>query len=124
MQIDARFMAELPSGSLMRTVSAFDTLNARIARLAMCLGVALEREDHLHSVFKSPEEFVDPLRKRYCIELRGLLVLRYRMMRNATEKIGVGKLRVILTSVEQQLALDGFKPASDGLLIEKIFSKD
>ena len=68
--------------------------------------------------------FADPQHKRYWIELRGLLVLRYGMEKNAAEQVGVETLKQILLDAEEHLAIEGFKPGADGLWVHELFRKD
>jgi hypothetical protein len=125
MRIDSLSIEDLPSGPLHRMEASFEALNARIARLAISLDVPLDHEDHIHDILKSPQAtyFADPQHKRYWIELRGLLVLRYGMEKNAAEMVGVETLKQILIDAEEHLALEGFKPGADGLFINELFSK-
>ena len=110
MRIDALSIQDGPQGPLHRREASFEALNARIARLAISLGVPLDHEEHIHDILKSPQAtyFADPHHKRYWIELRGLLVLRYGMEKSA----------------EEHLAIEGFKPGADGLFINALFTKD
>ena len=58
MRIDALSIEDLPQGPLHRMEASFEALNARIARLAISLGVALDHEEHVHDLLKSPGFFV------------------------------------------------------------------
>lgn len=126
MQIDSLYKDEAPPGPLHRLEASFEALNARIARLAISLGVTLDHEDHVHAILRSPqaEPSADPQRQRYWIELRGLLVLRYGLEKSAAEQVGVATLKQILIDAEEHLALEGFKPGADGLWVHELFKKD
>lgn len=126
MQIDALYKDNATPGPLHRLEASFEALNARIARLAISLGVPLDHEDHIHEILRSPHSvyFADPQHKRYWIELRGLLVLRYGMEKNAAEQVGVETLKQILLDAEEHLAIEGFKPGADGLWVHELFRKD
>ena len=126
MQIDTLSKQEMPPGPLHRLEASFEALNARIARLAISLGVPLDHEEHIHELLRSPQavDFADPQHKRYWIELRGLLVLRYGLEKSAVEKVGVQTLKQILMDAEEHLAIEGFKPGADGLWIHELFKKE
>ncbi|MFM6990094.1 MAG: hypothetical protein ACKOWD_02155 [Rhodoferax sp.] len=126
MQIDALSKDPAPAGPLHRLEASFEALNARIARLAISLGVPLEHETHIHDLLRSPQSvsFADPQHKRYWTELRGLLVLRYGMEKSAAEQVGVETLKQILLDAEEHLAIEGFKPGADGLWVHELFKKD
>ena len=126
MRIDALSIQDGLQGPLHRMEASFEALNARIARLAISLGVPLDHEEHIHDILKSPQAtyFADPHHKRYWIELRGLLVLRYGMEKSAAEQVGVETLKQILIDAEEHLAIEGFKPGADGLFINALFTKD
>ena len=126
MRIDALSIQDGPQGPLHRMEASFEALNARIARLAISLGVPLDHEEHIHDILKSPQatSFADPHHKRYWIELRGLLVLRYGMEKSAVEQVGAETLKQILIDAEEHLAIEGFKPGADGLFINELFAKN
>ena len=126
MQIDALSKDDAPMGPLHRLEASFEALNARIARLAISLGMTLDHEDQIHDLLRSPQavHFADPQHKRYWTELRGLLVLRYGMEKSAAEKVGVETLKQILIDAEEHLAIEGFKPGADGLSVHELFKKD
>jgi hypothetical protein len=126
MRIDSHYKDDATQGPLHRLEASFEALNARIARLAISLGLALDHEEHIHEILRSPQSvcFADPHRKRYWIELRGLLVLRYGMEKSAAEKVGVETLKQILIDAEEHLSIEGFKPGADGLWVHELFKKD
>ena len=116
---------DLSAGSLQRIEASFEALNARIARLAIGLGVPLDHEQHIQAVLSSPHPLsnADPQHTRHWTELRGLLVLRYGMEKNYAEQFGADTLRQILTDAEEHLSLEGFKPGADGLQVTQLFGK-
>lgn len=116
---------DLSYGPLHRIEASFEALNARIARLAIGLGVALDHDQHIHDILQSPRPHhsTDPHHQRQWTELRGLLVLRYGMEKNYAEQIGAQALKQILIDAEEHLALEGFKPGADGLQLNRLFGE-
>lgn len=122
---------------------AFGELNARIARLAIGLGVSLESEADIARVMhkahpasnftherRSSQSSVDtfhpganPDRRvaHKMEELRGLLVLRYSVENQFVNDIGVDATRKILTDSESKLEREGFKPKADGIDLNRLF---
>ncbi len=115
--------------------SSFDALNARIARLAIALGVSLETDDAVTALMSEhPLQAVSPDRRLSSDrrstsrsspgpdrrlahkreELRGLLVLRYGVETRYVNQHGVLATRQILVESEAHLVRDGFKPGADG----------
>lgn len=119
-----------------RLCASLETLNARIARLAIGLGmdladeavvnrllecppaprVAIERRDNrggeqTRHPAMSGERRVSHLHE----ELRGLLVLRYRLETTSLNDNGLTLTRQILEQTEQHLVQKGFKPIAHGL---------
>ena len=126
MQIDSLSIEDLPAGPLRRIESSFEALNARIARLAISLDVPLDQDQHIHEILKSPPpgDTIDSHHRRYWIELRGLLVLRYSMEKNIAEQIGAQTLKQILIDAEEHLSIEGFKPGADGMALHELVTKD
>ena len=115
--------------------SSFEALNARIARLAIALGVSLETDDAITTLMSEhPLQEVSPERRLSADrrgtsrsssgpdrrlahkreELRGLLVLRYGVETRYVSQHGVVVTRQILLESEAHLVRDGFKPGADG----------
>ncbi len=115
---------------------SFDALNARIARLAMVLGVSLETDVAITTLMSEhplqavtserrlsadrrslPRASPGPDRRlaRQREELRGLLVLRYGVEARYVNQRGMVAMRQILVESEAHLVRDGFKPGADGL---------
>ena len=122
--------------------ASIETLNARIARLAIALGVSLDNDDEVAALMNehqeptvspelrdpsaqvsgthastSPEHRVAHQRE----ELRGLLVLRYSMEKNYVHDAGVPATRQIMDKAEQELERRGFKPGADGIDLDRLF---
>ena len=115
--------------------SSFEALNARIARLAIALGVSLETDQAITTLMSEhPLQAATPERRlvvdrrgasrtspgpdrRLALkreELRGLLVLRYSVETSYVAQHGVVTTRQILVESEAHLVRDGFKPGADG----------
>jgi hypothetical protein len=119
-----------------RVGGSFEELNARIARLAIALGVSLETDDAVQRVLgmagvrahAAPPEGVGERRRQRVafsgqdrrqthkwVELRGLLILRYGVEKQYVEAYGLEATRHLLHAAEEHLTRDGFKPGADGL---------
>jgi hypothetical protein len=113
-----------------RVVSSIEALNARIARLAISLGVPLRNDSDLNYLMSrlrvlaapcAPQLIPDRMDDRWK-ELRGLLVLRYSV------DTGVGQVNFIakrqtLVEAEQHLLLQGFDLGDDGIDPNLLFSE-
>ena len=124
--------------------SSIENLNARIARLAIGLGISLDREDEVArlmsqnqpasaltherrnvlelsavSEHKGPDRRMAHKRQ----ELRGLLVLRYGVETRYVDEVGVVATRQIMVEAEAQLVRDGFKPGADGINLDRLFKE-
>ena len=128
---------------LQNMASSLQELNARIARLAIGLGVPLETEADVANLMrqKHPASPVAHERRRGAEqlddshwganpdrrvahkleELRGLLVLRYEVEKNYVDDVGVAATRQILSTTEENLAREGFKPGADGMDLNRLF---
>ena len=126
-----------------RMLSTIEALNARIARLAIGLGVRLDSNDDLARAMSSygpavsherrsatqgravahatpgPDRRVSHLHD----ELRGLLVLRYGVQMRYVEQFGAGATLQVLVEVEAHLARDGFKTGADGINLDRLFKE-
>ncbi len=124
--------------------SSIEALNARIARLAIGVGVSLEREDEVARLMneKNPPSAITHERRRVLDldgasehkgadrrmshkreELRGLLVLRYGVETRYVGEVGVVVTRQIMEEAEAQLVRDGFKPGADGIDLDRLFKE-
>lgn len=123
-----------------RLGASMEALNARIARLAMALDVALndratvdalmakqhlKRVDNERRLARVDEPYVRVSSERRhaykCEELRGLLVLRYQMEAASLTDNGWVVTREVLIQAEDHLARQGFKPGADGLGLDDFF---
>ena len=123
--------------------TSIEALNARIARLAIGLGVSLETEAEIAHVMsqKNPASLVTHERRTAADsaahlganpdrrvahkreELRGLLVLRYGVETRYVEEVGVVATRQIMSDAEAHMVKDGFKPGADGIDLDRLFKE-
>jgi hypothetical protein len=120
---------------LERNETLLHDLNARIARLAIALGVSLHSEQEITDVIHELQAPAVSLERRgnserrmgersggaerrvsyLRAELRGLLVLRYGAQTRLVAELGVTVTRSIIQNAEAQLDRDGFAPGADGV---------
>jgi len=121
---------------LKRVGDSIEELNARIARLAIALGVNLETPDSVDRVIaeagtkvramppagmpdrraaRSPHSGPDRRQTHKWVELRGLMVLRYGVERQTIENYGLDATRSLMTAASDHMAREGFKPGADGM---------
>lgn len=142
MPIDGPAADDPVADQLRRMSASVQDLSARIARLAVALGVDLENESELERVLcidavrvPVPDRRVTPDRRAASRvgmspdrrkshmreELRGLLVLRYGVARSYVDRVGVDATRHILVSAQEQLVREGFRPGADGANLRRLF---
>ena len=125
---------ELTSGEdrLHRMESSIEELSARIARLAIALGVSLNNDDevarvmHRHPLPAEAHTQHDGAELHIAHkweELRGLLVLRYSVETRYVEQIGVVATRQILIESEEHLVREGFHLGDDGIDLDRLFKE-
>lgn len=121
---------------LKRVGDSIEELNARIARLAIALGVNLETPDSVERVIaeagtkvramppagmpdrraaRAPHSGSDRRQTHKWVELRGLMVLRYGVERQTIENYGLDATRSLMTAASDHMAREGFKPGADGM---------
>ena len=121
---------------LKRVGDSIEELNARIARLAIALGVNLETPDSVDRVIaeagtkvramppagmpdrraaRSPHSGPDRRQTHKWVELRGLMVLRYGVERQTIENYGLDATRSLMAAASDHMAREGFKPGADGM---------
>lgn len=143
MPIDLPPKNELHADRLAQMEAAMETLNMRIARLAIALGVALDNEgelanlmgeEHNATVLHERRVSADPVDAAHARtsperrvahqreELRGLLVMRYGIEKRYVEDTGVTVTRQIMDEAEQRLERKGFKPGVDGINLDRLFN--
>jgi hypothetical protein len=109
-------------------LSSIETLNARIARKALGLGVSLKNDGDvanlmsLHraaTVAATHRRTPGPCMENQRRESQGLLVLRYSI------EMGVrwaGALAILPVTAEQYLVRHGFSPGDDGIALSLLFN--
>lgn len=123
--------------------SPIEAINARIARLAIALGLPLNSDDEVARVMSlpalsavSPERRGTPDRRvasrtgvgperrvaHQREELRGLLVLRYSITKRYVDDAGVTVTHQIMIEAEERLVRRGFKPGADGVDLDRLFN--
>ena len=109
-----------------RLSESVERLNARIARLAVALDVALDKDSEVERVLQRETNAAgeSPRQRRMREELRGLLVLRYGVARSYVDRVGVDATRHILVSAQEQLVREGFKPGADGANLKRLFDQN
>ncbi|MBA3059329.1 MAG: hypothetical protein KJ614_14055 [Gammaproteobacteria bacterium] len=123
--------------------TALETLNMRIARLAIALDVALDNEAEVASLMGEEHDTTVLHERRVSAhavdaaqahsgpecrvahqrqELRGLLVMRYEVEKRYVNDAGITVTHQIMIEAEQQLQRKGFKPGVDGINLERLFN--
>jgi hypothetical protein len=111
------------ANTLQRWVHEITQINERIARLGLALGLHLELPADVQRVLDLDIGVVpkDPQQahrwRNEWIELRGLMVMRYRLEKTMSQSHGVSTAREVLDTCEATLAHEGFRPGQDGLLV-------
>ncbi len=130
-------MALWPGERLQGLESSMERLNARIARLAISLGVSLQDEHELANVMSRPPLAAAPIERRgsggnrawsgaerrtahHWEELRGLLILRFQAETRCAQEVGPLATLHVLAQVEERLTRGGFRPDADGLHLKKL----
>ena len=100
-----------------RLSESVERLNARIARLAVALDVALDKDSEVERVLQRETNAAgeSPRQRRMREELRGLLVLRYGVTTRYTQKLGAEVTRDIFIYAEEKLQREGFRAGADGI---------
>jgi len=126
-----------------RLGSSLEALNARIARLAIGLGVSLDDRVSVEKLMQQSQvpqvaherraprpngqsnysgSSGDRRVAHQREELRGLLVLRYHMETVSVNDHGLAVTRQILVAAQEHLVRRGFKPGADGLGLDDFFN--
>jgi hypothetical protein len=133
---------QIDDGKAERMGASLEALNARIARLAMALEVALDDRSAVQALMATPlvkdtvvtaadnsqisvvpsVHVTSERRKAHQLEeLRGLLMLRYHLEASSVNDNGLALTRQMLVDAEAHLARQGFKPGADGLGLDHLF---
>jgi hypothetical protein len=126
-----------------RLAVSMEALNARIARLAMALGVNLDDRAAVDALMVKQLTFPGEAERRRASaagshdtvtserrtahkreELRGLLVLRYQMETTSLNDNGFAATRQVMAQAKEHLVRQGFKPGADGLGLNVFFDLD
>jgi hypothetical protein len=127
---DAPLAADAQVLCLQRMALSIEELNARIARLALALGVSLQTEGALSQLLHGPQAETEPHpfqstpERRVAgkwLELRGLLVLRYGVEKRCVDRVGVSATRQILVQTEAHMLREGFQYGADGIDLHRLF---
>ncbi len=128
---------EMNDDASARLGASLEALNARIARLAIGLGISLDdracmeklmhqsapppvvQERRVARQSSYPAGSVERRTAHQREELRGLLVLRYQMEASSVTDNGLEMTRQILQETEEHLVQKGFKPGADGLGLDE-----
>ncbi len=115
-----------------RLGASLEALNARIARLAIGLGISLDDRACMEKLMHQsatpavvherrvarqstyPAGSVERRTAHQREELRGLLVMRYQMEASSVTDNGLEMTRQIVHVAEEHLVQQGFKPGADG----------
>lgn len=129
---------QAPAPQALRTEQSLEDINARIARLALFLDVALDDPHALQGVINA--QIAPPVERRGltpadCLhsgperrrarereELRGLLVLRYQLEAQSLDDQGYAVTREVWTQAQVHLRQQGFKPGADGSTLDDLLS--
>lgn len=126
-----------------RMARSVEELSARIARLAIGLGVSLKTDGEVAHAMSYQTLTVQYERRTTADrrdasrpggtagrrqshlrdELRGLLVMRYDIETRYVDAIGVVATRQILIEAEAHLARDGFQPGASGVDLDRLFKE-
>ncbi|OIN92109.1 MAG: hypothetical protein AUJ20_08795 [Comamonadaceae bacterium CG1_02_60_18] len=118
----------------LRLTTSLEALSARIARLAIGLGVDMDNAQAFDAILSQPTAAFVPEERRNSVagtvavptpsvdrrvahlkeELRALVVLRYHLERTSIENGGLQVTREMLEQAHKHLLAQGFKPGADG----------
>ena len=123
---------------------SIEEINVRIARLAIALGVSLKSNDEVTHLMSRSYVVAAPCERRAVSErrlaprdgagpdrrlahqreeLRGLLVLRYELVKHYLDEVGLAATHEIMGEAEDHLLRRGFKPGADGVDMGRLFDK-
>jgi hypothetical protein len=140
-QLDALADARADDARLDRMEHSIEEINARIARLAIALGISLDNEEHIASVLHAPPSEPVPVERRADRqghgrpwggldrrvahtrqELRGLIVMRYGIEKRFVDQVGAPATRQIMIDAEAHMSREGFKAGADGVDLKDLLS--
>ena len=101
-----------------RKRAALESLNTRIARLAIALGAPLDSDAGLNAALHLAEQ---QTQQPFHAELRALLTLRLRMEKEWVDELGEATMHQLVVEVEQHMEQRGFRHGVDGVYGERLF---
>ena len=104
--------------SIQRLEKTFEQLSARIVRLTKLLDIKLDTENGIDQAIHRASQIIEGTHDhhtRLWQELRGLLVLRYRIEKSSVQELGLPVIQTVITELEQHLEASGYTPKVDGL---------
>lgn len=108
---------------ILRLEKSFEQLSVRIVRLAKYLDAHLDTEGGIDNAIHKASQMIECThdhKTRLWHELRGLLVLRYKMEKTNTEELGITVIQTVIAEVEQHLAASGYAEKIDGLNLSEV----
>ena len=115
---------DLTQAHLTHIETTLEQLNQRIARLAHLLDISLASEATRLKILDGSLSIADnwqhlggsdaKRRGHEWAELRGLMVLRLRLMKTTLDELGLEPTYRIAEMVREHMTLEGFQPGSDG----------
>lgn len=115
-----------------RLRASIEALNARIARLAIGLGLSLDKQSDLDQLLEQTHGHTSGQQGTALKlssghreghqrnELRGLLILRYRLEADTLSDIGLDATREVFEKSRDNLISRGFKPGADGSVLSGV----
>jgi len=107
-----------------RIALSVEDLSMRIARLTQMLSLDLSQDTDMLRVFRL--DGVDESsrhRQQRMEELRGLLVMRYGMIRRYAQSLGAPATRSLFVCAQEQLAVRGLNPRVSGADVSRLFGE-
>lgn len=105
---------------VLRLEGTLESLDERIATLALALGAQLDQAGQLDQWLRhAPDGAPSPTRQgRQRCELRGLLVLRYRMISRYCNELGAPVALQLMRCAEDRMQARGWPRGADGLDVQ------
>lgn len=117
-------LTHFPSGLQAQLGTTCKALNERIARLALALGLSLDKAGDMAGVMHHLPALSglghDRREDQTWSELRGLIVLRDELEKHCVDAIGPLATSDILLDIEQKMTQQGFKPGANGLDLRRL----
>ena len=117
--LDEHTQQALQSEVMLRKAAALESLNVRIARLSIALGLELNSDVDMRTALESNSIHARH-QHSFPDELRGLLTLRHQMEIHLAEEVGHKSLLKIVGDVERHMERIGFPHGIDGIHEERM----